>query len=62
LGGVALGGGKGSIPAAMAGALTLEAVFTLMNLLGVSGALEDVVEGVIIIGAVAYASLRNRTG
>jgi len=62
LGGVVLGGGKGSMPAAMAGALTLEAVFTLMNLLGVSGALEDVVEGVIIIGAVAYASLRNRTG
>lgn len=62
LGGVVLGGGRGAIPAAMAGALTLEAVFTLMNLLGVSGALEDVVEGVIIIGAVAYASLRNRTG
>jgi len=62
LGGVVLGGGRGSIPAAMAGAMTLEALFTLMNLLGVPGALEDVVEGAIIIGAVAFASLRGRAG
>jgi len=61
LGGVVLGGGRGSIPAAMAGAMTLEALFTLMNLLGVPGALEDMVEGAIIIGAVAFASLRGRT-
>lgn len=62
LGGVVLGGGRGSMLAAMAGALTLETLFTLMNLLGVPGALEDVVQGVIIIGAVAFAALRNRTG
>ncbi|MEV1328563.1 ABC transporter permease [Micromonospora costi] len=57
LGGVLLGGGRGSVVAAAAGALSLEALFTLLNLLGVSGALESAVQGVIIIGAVAYASL-----
>ena len=44
----------------MAGALTLEALFTLLNLYGVSGALEDTVQGVIIIAAVAFASYRLR--
>jgi ribose transport system permease protein len=62
LGGVVLGGGRGSVLAAMAGALSLETLFTLMNFLGVDGALEDVVQGVIIIGAVAFAGFRNRTG
>jgi len=60
LGGVALGGGRGTVLAAMAGALTLEALFTLLNLQGVSGALEDTVQGVIIIAAVALASYRLR--
>jgi len=60
LGGVALGGGRGTVLAAMAGALTLEALFTLLNLRGVSGALEDTVQGVIIIAAVAFASYRLR--
>ncbi len=57
LGGVLLGGGRGSVVAAAAGALSLEALFTLLNLLGVSGALKSAVQGVIIIVAVAYASL-----
>ncbi|GAB2975473.1 ABC transporter permease [Saccharothrix stipae] len=57
LGGVLLGGGRGSVVAAAAGALTLEALFSLLNLLGVSGALESAVQGVIIIAAVAYAAL-----
>ncbi len=60
LGGVALGGGRGSVVAAMAGALTLEALFTLLNLQGVSGALEDTVQGLIIIAAVSFASYRLR--
>ncbi|TQM43592.1 ABC transporter permease [Pseudonocardia cypriaca] len=58
LGGVVLGGGRGSVLAALAGALVLEALFTLLNLLGVSGALESTVQGVIIIAAVAYAARR----
>jgi ribose transport system permease protein len=60
LGGVVLGGGRGSVVAAMAGALTLEALFTLLNLQGISGALEDTVQGVIIIAAVAFAAYRLR--
>lgn len=57
LGGVLLGGGRGSVVAAAAGALSLEALVTLLNLLGVAGALESAVQGVILIAAVAYASL-----
>lgn len=60
LGGVVLGGGRGSVVAAMAGALTLEALFTWLNLQGISGALEDTVQGVIIIGAVGFAAYRLR--
>jgi len=58
LGGVVLGGGRGSVVAAMAGALTLEALFTWLNLQGISGALEDTVQGVIIIAAVSFAAFR----
>jgi ribose transport system permease protein len=58
LGGVALGGGRGSVVGAMLGALTLETLFTLMNFYGVSGALEPTVQGAIILIAVAAASFR----
>jgi ribose transport system permease protein len=60
LGGAALGGGTGSMVAAMAGALTLEALFTLLNLLGLPKPLRDAVQGLIIIGAVAFAAYRLR--
>ncbi|MFE7041938.1 ABC transporter permease [Streptomyces atratus] len=65
LGGVALGGGRGSVVAAMAGAFSLQALFTLLNLQGVSGALESTVQGVIVIAAVAlgaadWSRLRRR--
>jgi ribose transport system permease protein len=58
LGGVALGGGRGSVVGAMLGALTLETLFTLMNFYGVSGAHEPTVQGAIILFAVAAASFR----
>ncbi|GHC53413.1 ABC transporter permease [Streptomyces flavofungini] len=66
LGGVALGGGRGSVVAAMAGAFSLQALFTLLNLQGVSGALESTVQGVIVIAAVGigaadFSRLRRRT-
>jgi ribose transport system permease protein len=48
--------------AAMAGALTLQALFTLLNLYGVSGALENTVQGVIVIAAVAFAAWRQESG
>ena len=60
LGGVLLGGGRGSVVAAAAGALSLEALFSLLNLLGVAGALESAVQGLIIIAAVAYAARSRR--
>ena len=60
LGGVVLMGGRGSVPAAMAGALALELLFTLLNLLGLPKPLRDAVQGLIIIGAVAYASFGTR--
>ncbi|MFI6294657.1 ABC transporter permease [Nonomuraea sp. NPDC050790] len=58
LGGVVLGGGAGSVVAAMGGAFTLEALFTLLNLYGISGALEYTVQGVIIVAAVAAGAVR----
>jgi ribose transport system permease protein len=59
LGGVALGGGRGSVVGAMLGALTLETLFALMNFYGVSGALRSTVQGAIILLAVAVTSARS---
>ncbi|MCT2591728.1 ABC transporter permease [Streptomyces sp. N2-109] len=56
LGGVVLGGGRGSVVAAMAGAFSLQALFTLLNLRGVSGAMESTVQGVIVIAAVGLGA------
>jgi ribose transport system permease protein len=56
LGGVALGGGKGFVTAAMGGALVLEALFTLFNQLGLPSTARPAVQGVIIIAAVALAA------
>ncbi len=60
LGGAVLLGGRGSVLTAMAGALALEALFTLLNLLGLPKPLRDAVQGMIIIGAVAYAAFSGR--
>jgi len=62
LGGTVLGGGRGSVTGAIAGALSLEALFKLLNLYGVEFALEQTVTGVIIIAAVALAAFRIRGG
>lgn len=58
LGGAALLGGRGNMPAALAGALTLQALFTLLNFLGLPSPLRVTVQGAIIIGAVAFAAWR----
>nr|WP_245866447.1 ABC transporter permease [Diaminobutyricimonas aerilata] len=60
LGGVVLGGGRGWVVAAVAGAFTLEALFVLLNFAGVPSTLRDAVQGVIIILAVAYAATTFR--
>ncbi|MEU5551388.1 MULTISPECIES: ABC transporter permease [unclassified Micromonospora] len=59
LGGVALGGGRGSVVGAMLGATTLELLFALMNFYGISGALRPAVQGAIILVAVAVAARRS---
>jgi ribose transport system permease protein len=63
VGGVLLGGGKGSILNAIFGAFTLQAIVNLLNLLGLPKPYTDAVQGLIIIGAVAYVgftSMRKR--
>lgn len=60
LGGAVLGGGRGSVLTTIAGALTLQALFTLLNLYGFPTPIRDAVQGLIIIGAVAFASYRLR--
>ncbi|GAB3232283.1 ABC transporter permease [Glycomyces halotolerans] len=59
LGGVVLGGGQGAVIAAMGGALTVEALFTLFNQLALPASLRPSVQGAIIIAAVAYAAWRR---
>lgn len=60
VGGVMLLGGKGSVPNAIFGALTMQAIVDLLNLLGLPKPYTDVVQGVIIIAAVAYVSLSTQ--
>lgn len=55
LGGVVLGGGRGWVLSAAAGAFALELLFTLLNFMGVASTWRDSVQGVIIIVAVAAA-------
>ena len=62
LGGAVLGGGRGTVGAAVAGATTLAALFTVLNLLGLDQPLRLTVQGVILIGAVAWSARRTRAG
>ncbi len=63
IGGAQLLGGRGSVPASIAGALTLAAIFTLLNFIGLPKPTRDVVQGLILIAAVVLATYRrNRTG
>jgi ribose transport system permease protein len=60
LGGVVLGGGRGTVLAAMAGALTVEALFTLFNQLSLPSTIRPTVQGLIIVAAVAWAARERR--
>ena len=57
IGGVILGGGKGSVMNVIFGAFTLQAIVNLLNQLGLPKPYTDVVQGLIIIGVVAYSAL-----
>ncbi|WP_010146342.1 ABC transporter permease subunit [Serinicoccus profundi] len=56
VGGVVLGGGRGWVLSAAAGAFALELLFTLLNFVGVASTWRDSVQGVIIIVAVAIGA------
>ncbi|OLP56314.1 ABC transporter permease [Rhizobium rhizosphaerae] len=60
IGGAQLLGGRGSIWSATFGALSLFALFTLLNLLGLPQAFRDSIQGVILIAAVAVTAWRRR--
>lgn len=62
LGGVVLGGGRGSIIGAIGGALTLQALFTLFNQLAFPSTIRPTAQGVILIAAVAYAAREGTRG
>ncbi len=55
LGGVVLGGGRGWVLSAAAGAFALELLFLLLSSLGIPSTWRDTVQGLIIIAAVALA-------
>ncbi len=59
IGGAQLLGGRGSIAMALAGSLTLQALFMLLNLVGLPKPLRDAVQGAILIAAVTYSALRE---
>ncbi|MBZ7926524.1 ABC transporter permease [Ensifer adhaerens] len=59
IGGAQLLGGRGSVPASIAGALTLTAIFTLLNFIGLPKPTRDVVQGLILIAAVVLATYRR---
>jgi len=60
IGGAQLLGGRGTVWGAVFGALSLFALFTLLNLLGLPQALRDSVQGVILIAAVGASVWRHR--
>lgn len=60
IGGALLLGGRGSVSATIAGALTLQAIFTFLNILGLPKPTRDVVQGLILISAVALAMYRRK--
>ncbi len=62
LGGVSLAGGRGSLWGAIAGVLTLQTLFALMNFLSLPLPIRLTVQGAIIIGAVAFSGARFKLG
>jgi len=60
VGGVQLLGGRGTVLGAVAGALTLYALFTLLNFIGLPQPIRESVQGVILIAAAAAAWRQRR--
>jgi len=62
IGGVQLLGGRGTVAGAVAGALALYALFTLLNFIGLPQPVRESVQGVILIAAAASAWRQRREG
>ncbi len=62
LGSTQLLGGRGSVGPTVGTALTLKAIFTLLNFLGLPQPVREVVQGLILLLAVAAAMRRRATG
>ncbi len=62
VGGALLMGGKGTVIGVVFGALSLFALFTLLNLMGLPQALRDTAQGLILISSVAAGARRQRGG
>jgi ribose transport system permease protein len=60
IGGAQLMGGRGTVVGVVFGALSLFALFTLLNLMGLPQALRDTAQGLILISAVASSARRQR--
>ncbi len=60
IGGVSLAGGKGKIIQALLGAIFLTLFFNGMTMLNVNPFVQDVLKGIVLIGAVAIDVIRNR--
>lgn len=60
IGGTSLSGGVGTIPGAILGALVMQSLVSGMVLMGVDAPLQDIVVGIVLIGAVALDSLYRR--
>ncbi len=60
LGGISLAGGRGKIVQALFGAIFLMLFFNGMTMLNVNPFVQDVLKGVVMIGAVALDVVRNR--
>lgn len=60
LGGISLAGGRGKVIQAMFGALFLTLFFNGMTMMNVNPFVQDVLKGVVMVGAVALDVVRNR--
>jgi ribose/xylose/arabinose/galactoside ABC-type transport system permease subunit len=60
LGGTALSGGRGGVPGTIAGVLLLALIANMLNLLGISPFAQRVVNGLVIIAAIAIYTARSR--
>lgn len=59
LGGISLAGGRGKVAHAAIGALTLQALFSLLNFLSLPISIRETAEGIIVITAMAISAFRN---